>query len=139
MMRKWVALGVALILAIGAAGAGDRTRPGKPTAQAAGLKVQRGLDAKNYPIDSGAATALSVLLKCPGQHILKLDPSSRVTAFRDDKGTDFLAGNSFGAPEFRQSLFANDRSSTKAQRHFPDSTDSTDRRESYLRPQDRWY
>jgi hypothetical protein len=80
--------------------ADDETKSNKSKVQGVSLSVFKKLDDKNYPF-TGSSTTLSFLVSNPDKHFVGVDPSSKVTEFKDDKGTslmktDFFVKTSFG-------------------------------------------
>jgi hypothetical protein len=112
MIRKLVALTLGLVLcAAVAVGAGeDKTKPGKATVELTSLSVSRQLADKAIGYSSNSVS-LSFAVRCPGKYILALDPTeTKVSEFKDDKGTILNKGNAFFTPNFSQGIFAKDRS-----------------------------
>jgi hypothetical protein len=63
------------------------------------LYIAKKRDAKNFPYSGSNSTQVYLLATCPGKQILGVDPSSKVSELKDDKGTSLL-GTGFFRPTF---------------------------------------
>jgi hypothetical protein len=100
MMRRLAVLTAVLSLCSVLA-ADDTTKPSKSTVEGVELMIKRKLDDKNYPF-SGAITMLSIMVSNPDKQFIGVDPSSKVSELKDDKGTSLLS-TGFFKPTFNPS------------------------------------
>jgi hypothetical protein len=114
MLRRLAVLVAAVIVcaAVASADDKDKTKPGKATIEPTSLSVNRKLDPMRFPFSSpSTSVALEVRLKGKQLLLQAVDSSkSKVTEFKDDKGTDLLPKEAFFKPSFSQVQVARDRS-----------------------------
>jgi hypothetical protein len=109
-------------LAPGAAPQGDQ---GKPTLTPYQVIVRRKIDAKDFPPDrvADARTHARFLARVPGKVVLRLDQSSKLTAFGDDKGASLLDARDPTSAVFYSGLLTTDGSGmmigVASSRHAP--------------------
>src|SRR5262245_29244139 len=97
MLRTLVGLMIALPpCAVSAAD--DTTKPSKPTLEAVSLVVMKKHDEKNF--FSTNQTTLTLKVSNPGKQLIGIDPSSKLTSFKDDKDASLLATGLFAPPAF---------------------------------------
>jgi hypothetical protein len=110
MKRQVAVLAVGLTLCAAVLAGDDATKPGKAAVKGVSLSVNQKLDKGNFPFAGNSSITLNLLVSTPGKKLLAVDPSSKVSEFRDDRDTDLIKVNQFGKPTFSLSSFAKDHS-----------------------------
>jgi hypothetical protein len=95
-----VALTAGMALCLSTVGAQEK-QADKATLEVTTVSITRNPDSKNFPfMFPPQGTSLHVLVKCPGKEFLGVDTSSKVSDFKDDKGTSLMGKDFFNKTMF---------------------------------------
>jgi len=103
----------ALLLVTALARGGDPSKAPKATVEAVGVSVSKKVeeDEKKGYLLRGANTSVTLLIHVPGRQVLAIDPASKVTTFKDDKGKDIKS--ELFPPRFDSYLFSFSKDKSK--------------------------
>lgn len=109
MIRPLAAIPAVLVaLALIARADDEAAKAPKPTLEPVSLMVSRKL--KDKEPTTSSYTTLSLRLAHPGKYILGLDPASKVSEMKDDKGNSLLGDGAFKPNFYASSSATKDRS-----------------------------
>jgi hypothetical protein len=108
MKRLLAGLAALVLWAAGAGAGGDATKPGKTTIEPVYFSASRKLDDKKFGFSS-ESTSFQFVLAVPGKQFLGVEPTSKISELKDDKGTSLLS-TGFIQSNFAMNRIATDRS-----------------------------